>query len=209
MESDAYLSSAKRATDVVVALLLLILTGPIILVAMLAIAATMGHPVLFIQERTGQSGQQFRLYKFRTMKNARGAGGGPLPDAARITALGRFLRKTSIDELPELINVLLGHMSLVGPRPLLPRYDAWYSEREALRFAARPGITGLAQVSGRNQVGWDARLETDVRYVVGWSYWTDLRILARTATITLTGSGAVVDPSAIMQDLDVERACRS
>ncbi len=207
--ADAYFSVAKRLTDVVLSCLLLLLTAPILLVAMIAIALTLGRPVLFTQDRTGHSGQRFRLLKLRTMRNAHDREGRPLPDAERITRLGRLLRKSSIDELPELVNVVRGEMSLVGPRPLLPRYDPWYSEYESLRFAMRPGITGLAQISGRNGVGWDSRLELDVRYVIGWSYGLDLRIFARTVWLAIAGSGVAVDPSALMQDLDMERACGS
>ncbi|MFI5494877.1 sugar transferase [Actinoplanes sp. NPDC051859] len=198
----------KRITDLTIAMLLLVVLSPLLLLAMAAIALTMGRPVIFTQTRTGLSGQRFRLMKLRTMRDSHGADGKPLSDTERLTSLGRFLRKSSIDELPELINVMRGEMSLVGPRPLLTRYDRWYTDTERLRFAARPGLTGLAQVSGRNNVGWDARLAMDVRYVRNWSLGMDLSILVKTGWGAVAGSGVTVDPSAAMQDLDIERQCR-
>lgn len=201
-------SAAKRLTDIVLAVLVLLLASPVLLLVGAVIAVTMGRPVFFTQERTGLSGRQFRMIKFRTMTDARDADGRLLPDGARTNAVGRLLRRSSLDELPELINVIRGEMSLVGPRPLLPRYDDWYTSREMLRFQARPGITGLAQVSGRNSVGWDDRLELDARYVAEWSYPLDLKILALTGWRVVAGSGVAVDPSAAMLDLDLERQAR-
>jgi lipopolysaccharide/colanic/teichoic acid biosynthesis glycosyltransferase len=199
-------SSAKRATDLVLAALLLVVASPVLLLAAAAIAVTMGRPVLFSQERTGRGMRHFRIYKLRTMTTASGGFGTPEADGVRLTQLGRFLRRLSIDELPGLINVIHGQMSLVGPRPLLPRYEPWYTERERLRFSVRPGITGLAQVNGRNSVAWDDRLELDARYVDQWTYTLDLRILARTVGKALAGSGAITDPASLMQDLDAERS---
>ncbi len=201
-------SVAKRTTDILVAAFVLIAASPVLLAAIVAIVVTMGRPAFFIQERTGWRGQQFRLLKLRTMKSARDRNGDLLPDAQRLTSLGKFLRKSSIDELPELINVIRGDMSLVGPRPLLPRYDPWYLQHERVRFAARPGITGLAQVNGRNNLGWDARLNLDAHYVHNWSYLADLVILAKTGWHSVAGSGVAVVPNAVMQDLDMERQCR-
>jgi lipopolysaccharide/colanic/teichoic acid biosynthesis glycosyltransferase len=188
---------AKRATDLVLAVLLLALTSPVLVVAMAAIAVTMGRPVTFSQDRTGLGMRRFRLHKLRTLSGT---------DPARLTRLGRFLRRSSIDELPGLINVVRGQVSLVGPRPLLPRYEPWYSDRERLRFTVRPGVTGLAQISGRNALAWNDRLELDVRYVERWTYALDLHILARTLGRTLLGSGTVADPTVLMDDLDVERS---
>jgi lipopolysaccharide/colanic/teichoic acid biosynthesis glycosyltransferase len=195
--------------DVVVAVVLLVLTSPLLVLTIVGIALTMGRPVFFTQQRTGLSGSRFRLVKLRTMRGAHDSSGRPLADSERLTAFGRLLRKSSIDELPELLNVIRGDMSLVGPRPLLTRYDQWYTETERLRFAARPGITGLAQINGRNSVGWDARLALDVRYVSDWSFGMDLSILARTCWQAATGAGVAVDPTAVMQDLDLERQCRA
>lgn len=193
--------TAKRATDLVVAVLLLALTGPVLLAAMAAIALTMGRPVIFRQTRTGLGMRRFALHKLRTMADA-----GDAPDSVRLTRLGRFLRRSSIDELPGLIDVVQGQVSLVGPRPLLPRYEPWYSDRERLRFTVRPGMTGLAQVSGRNALAWADRLELDARYAEERTYALDLRIMVRTLGRLLAGSGAVADPAGLMADLDAERA---
>lgn len=199
-------SVAKRLTDLAVASLLLVPAAPALLVAAAAIAVTMGRPVAYRQVRTGRDMRPFVIHKLRTMSDARDARGELLPDRDRLTRLGRFLRRSSIDELPGLINVVRGEMSLVGPRPLLPRYDPWYTERERLRFTVRPGITGLAQVSGRNRLGWDERLELDARYVDDWTYGLDLRILVRTAVRLVRGGGVVANPTALMADLDEERS---
>jgi lipopolysaccharide/colanic/teichoic acid biosynthesis glycosyltransferase len=208
MTSGAGDSVAKRLTDLGVASVLLVTTAPAVLAAVTAVAVTMGRPVWYRQVRTGRGMRPFRLYKLRTMSDARDARGELLPDRDRLTRLGRFLRRSSLDELPGLINVIRGEMSLVGPRPLLPRYDPWYTERERLRFTVRPGITGLAQVSGRNMLGWNDRLELDARYVDTWTYGLDLRILARTVSRSVAGGGAVPDPTRLMADLDQERSGR-
>jgi lipopolysaccharide/colanic/teichoic acid biosynthesis glycosyltransferase len=200
-----YTSKTKRFVDVVGAFAILIFAGPVLAVAVIAIIATMGRPAFFVQARTGRDEKRFLLLKLRTMKNANGPDDNRLSDAERLTPVGKFLRKSSIDELPELLNVIRGEMSLVGPRPLLPRYDPWYSDRERTRFAARPGVTGLAQVSGRNTVRWNERLEMDVRYVCDWSLLSDLAILAQTVRCIVSGSDVVVDPSAVLTDLDQER----
>jgi sugar transferase EpsL len=145
--------------------------------------------VLFRQERPGRAGQLFELVKFRTMTHARDASGRLLPDDARLTAVGRFVRSVSLDELPQLWNVLRGDMSLVGPRPLLVRYLDRYTDAQARRHDVLPGITGYAQVRGRNEVGWDRRFELDVWYVDHWSLWLDLRILAETVGAVLARKG--------------------
>jgi sugar transferase EpsL len=149
----------------------------------------LGTPVFFRQVRPGRGGQPFELVKFRTMTDERDATGVLLPDEVRLTSLGRFLRSTSLDELPELWNVLRGDMSLVGPRPLLMEYLPLYSERQSRRHEVRPGITGWAQVNGRNAPGWDERLEMDVWYVENRSFLLDLRILLRTATSVVRREG--------------------
>ena len=195
----------KRVIDVTVALVVLVLTAPVLAVAALLVLAQFGAPVFFRQERTGRHERRIRVLKLRTMSDDRDAHGRLLPDGVRCRGVGRTLRRLSIDELPQLVNVLRGDLSLVGPRPLLLRYDPWYTERERLRFAVQPGITGLAQVNGRNGLGWTDRLELDVRYVLGWSLWLDLRILARTVGKVLRASGVAVDPSSEMLDLDEER----
>jgi lipopolysaccharide/colanic/teichoic acid biosynthesis glycosyltransferase len=164
----------KRMVDVVVASLLLAGLSPVIAAVALATRFAMGRPVLFRQPRPGLGGTIFTVYKFRTMRQ------GPGSDAARLTPLGRFLRSVSLDELPQLWNVLKGDMSLVGPRPLLPQYLDRYSARQSRRHEVRPGITGLAQVAGRNSLSWEERLELDVRYVESRSLRLDLSILVRT-----------------------------
>jgi lipopolysaccharide/colanic/teichoic acid biosynthesis glycosyltransferase len=206
MSPDAGRSGVKRATDLVLAVLLLALTCPVLFLAMAAVAATMGRPVIFSQARTGRGMHRFALHKLRTMSNTRDAHGLPATDSVRLTPLGRFLRRSSIDELPGLVNVVRGQMSLVGPRPLLPRYEPWYSERERLRFAVRPGITGLAQISGRNALAWNDRLELDARYVEQWTHALDVRIMVRTLGKIVLGSGTVADPAVLMKDLDAERS---
>lgn len=171
---------AKRGLDICGAAAALTLAGPVIAGAAVAVATSMGRPVLFRQDRPGIDGKTFRLAKFRTMRHPRPGEGGPEADAARLTRTGRFLRATSIDELPTLLNVLRGDMSLVGPRPLLVRYLPRYSPEQARRHQVRPGITGWAQVNGRNAIGWDEKLALDVWYVDNRSLWLDAKILALT-----------------------------
>ena len=183
---------------------LVVLAVPMLLIA-IGVATRMGRPILFRQERPGRDGVPFRMFKFRTMSDRCGPDGQLLPDRDRLTRLGTWLRKTSLDELPELINVLRGEMSLVGPRPLLMRYTPYFTEEERIRLAVRPGITGLAQVSGRNLVSWDARLALDVRYVRAWSLWLDFKILMLTAWRVFARGGVVVDAESVMRNLDDER----
>ncbi len=197
--------AVKRCIDLAAALVLLILLSlPLALVA-LAVRLWMGPPVLFRQTRAGLRQQPFVLLKFRSMVNARDRDARPVPDTLRLTRLGRFLRRTSLDELPSLVNVIKGEMSLVGPRPLLVRYLPFMTQRERTRHNVRPGITGLAQVKGRNELSWDQRLEYDVAYVENWSLLLDLKILVWTLGAVLKGNGVVVDPTSQMRDLDVER----
>ncbi len=181
-----YRSSGKRALDLTCSVLGLILLSPIMLALWLVIRMALGSPALFRQERPGQGGTPFVLVKFRTM---RGTSGVQSSDADRLTRLGRFLRATSLDELPELWNVLRGEMSLVGPRPLLMEYLPLYSVEQARRHEVRPGITGWAQVHGRNAVEWRERLALDVWYVDHHSLGLDLRILWRTIAQVLSRRG--------------------
>lgn len=183
----------KRWIDGAVSAVVLLLTLPLTLVVGASVAVTMGRPVLFRQERPGRSGEPFTLVKFRTMRS------GPGSDAERLTGFGRFLRSTSLDELPELWNVVRGDMSLVGPRPLLPEYLPLYSERQARRHEVRPGVTGLAQVSGRNAIDWDDRLELDVRYVEQLSPALDARILARTVASVVRRDGISAEGQATVE----------
>jgi sugar transferase EpsL len=171
----------KRALDVVVSAAGLMVTGPVILGAAAVVRSTLGAPVFFRQRRPGLHGKPFDIWKFRTMTDERGPDGTLLPDEKRLTRVGRFLRSSSIDELPQLLNVLKGEMSLVGPRPLLMRYLERYTPRQARRHDVPPGITGLTQVRGRNALSWEEKFELDVQYVENWSLALDLRILAETA----------------------------
>lgn len=195
----------KRLFDISAASLALILLSPILLVLAILVSRELGSPVLFRQERIGLRGKPFFMIKFRTMTEQRGEDGNLLPDQFRLTRLGRFMRRTSLDELPELVHVLRGEMSLVGPRPLLPRYYPYFTEEERLRFTVRPGITGLAQVSGRNDLSWDQRMAADVRYVQEWSLVLDLRILLQTIGAVVGRRGVKEDPMATMIDFDEER----
>lgn len=175
-----YAKYVKRILDFMIALVGLVVASPILLVIAILVRIKLGSPVLFSQERPGKGEKIFRLYKFRSMSDARDEQGNLLPDKDRLTPFGKMLRATSLDELPELINILKGDMSLIGPRPLLVSYLPWYTEREKLRHTVRPGLTGLAQVSGRNSLVWDKRLEKDVEYVENLSFMMDLKILFMT-----------------------------
>ena len=182
----------KRAIDAVAAAVALVVLLPVIAAGALAVLVSMGRPVLFRQRRPGRHGELFEMVKFRTMRAGDGA------DGARLTRTGNWLRASSIDELPSLWNVVKGEMSLVGPRPLLPDYLDRYTPRQARRHEVRPGITGLAQVSGRNALGWEDKLEFDVRYVERLSLRLDLRILARTVTTVVRREGISADGHATM-----------
>jgi lipopolysaccharide/colanic/teichoic acid biosynthesis glycosyltransferase len=192
-------TDAKRVLDVAVAGPLLVLTVPVQGAVALAVAIRLGRPVLFRQERPGLGGRPFTMVKFRTMRPV-GATARQVDDLARLTGLGRFLRATSLDELPTLVNVLRGDMSLVGPRPLLVAYLPRYSPRQARRHEVRPGLTGLAQVSGRNAVGWEERLTLDVEYVDQRSMRLDLSILWRTVWIVLRRRGIAAEGEATMPE---------
>lgn len=180
------LGPAKRVLDVAVSASLLLILSPLLLLTALLILATMGRPVLFTQLRPGLEGRPFKIVKFRTMADRRGADGVLLPDRERLGRLGRAIRASSLDELPELWNVLRGDMSLVGPRPLLMEYLPLYSADQCRRHQVRPGLTGLAQVGGRNALTWDEKFALDLRYVDQWSMMLDLKILATTIWKVMT-----------------------
>lgn len=198
--------ATKRLMDITISASGLVALSPILAAVALLVRATMGKPVLFRQRRPGKNEKLFTLYKFRTMTDARDPDGELLPDGDRLTRFGRFLRRWSLDELPQLWNVLKGHMSLVGPRPLLARYLPYYTHRERKRFVVSPGVTGLAQVSGRNLLQWSKRLELDARYAESWTLWQDVGILALTLRNVVSGRGFADAPGAIMKDLDEERS---
>jgi lipopolysaccharide/colanic/teichoic acid biosynthesis glycosyltransferase len=190
----------KRSFDVAVAALVLILGLPLMLAVAASVAINLGRPVLFRQRRPGKHGRPFEMVKFRSMRDAVDASGRPLPDEARLTSFGRLLRASSLDELPELWNVLKGDMSLVGPRPLLMQYLDRYTRRQARRMEVRPGITGWAQVNGRNALSWEERFEMDVWYVDNRSFWLDLRILALTALKVVRRDGVSAAGHATMPE---------
>lgn len=170
----------KRSIDFILALVGLILALPVLLIVAILIRTKLGSPIFFRQSRVGLNGEIFEMIKFRTMKDAYNTNGEPLPDSERLTSFGQFLRKTSLDELPELINVLKGDMSLVGPRPLLVEYLPLYSEEQMRRHHVRPGITGYAQVNGRNNISWAKKFELDIYYVNHFSLYLDIKILWQT-----------------------------
>ncbi|QGY39436.1 sugar transferase [Pseudodesulfovibrio cashew] len=190
----------KRLLDIALALLALLLLWPVLLLVALLVRRKLGSPVFFRQTRPGLNGVPFELVKFRTMRDAVGPDGAPLPDGERLTPFGRFLRSTSLDELPELWNVLKGEMSLVGPRPLLMQYLGRYSPRQARRHEVRPGITGWAQVNGRNAISWEEKFELDVWYVDHQSGMLDLKILWLTVLSVFKREGVSQSGHATMQE---------
>jgi sugar transferase EpsL len=185
----------KRLFDIIASASALLLLSPVLLLVALLVRFKLGAPVLFTQERIGLNGQRFLIYKFRSMLPQ---GPGREDDASRLTSFGRKLRATSLDELPELWNVLNGTMSLVGPRPLLVEYLPLYSARQAKRHDVRPGLTGHAQVNGRNSVEWDTRLEMDVWYVENRSMWLDIKIILKTIQVAFGGRGVSAEGNATM-----------
>ncbi len=189
----------KRAIDFTAAAVGLVVISPLLILLALFIRAKLGAPILFCQTRPGLHTRPFTILKFRTMRDAHDANGAPLPDADRLPPLGRFLRSTSLDELPELWNVLRGDMSLVGPRPLLMEYLPLYSPRQARRHEVRPGITGWAQVNGRNALGWNDRFALDVEYVDRMSLALDARILLLTVLKVFRREGINQQGSATME----------
>lgn len=179
----------KRAFDLFVALLVLSLTWPLILLLALLVRISLGSPILFRQQRPGHDAKPFYIYKFRTMLQTRDEHGELLPDRERMTRVGSFLRRFSLDELPQLFNVLRGELSLVGPRPLLMEYLPLYNADQARRHAVRPGITGWAQVNGRNAISWEDKFKLDVWYVDHWSFWLDMKIIWLTVKKVVRSEG--------------------
>jgi len=192
-----YRRRGKRILDFCGALSALIVLGPLLVGLAGLIRCKLGPGVVFGQKRPGLHEKIFTIFKFRTMTNERDQNGKMLPDEQRLTPLGAFLRKSSLDELPELINILRGEMSLVGPRPLLAEYLPYYTDRERLRHSVRPGMTGLAQVSGRNYLPWDERLEADARYVETMSFRLDIKIILRTALQVIRAKNVAVVPEKV------------
>lgn len=200
-----YKKYIKRLLDFTVALVALLILSPgFLLVMTLLFIANSGRP-FFVQVRPGRNEELFKIIKFKTMTDKKDDAGNLLPDAKRLTTVGSFVRKTSLDEIPQLINVLIGDMSLIGPRPLLLKYLPYYTDRERIRHSVRPGITGLAQINGRNTVGWNERLAFDVQYVTNLTFKQDLQILLKTVLKVVGSKNIVIDPESIMLNLDDER----
>jgi sugar transferase EpsL len=190
----------KRALDITLVTPGTVVFSPLLAVVALLVRITLGRPVLFRQKRSGLHGKPFTLLKFRTMKDARDSQGNLLPDGKRLTRLGRLLRRTSLDELPTLVNVIRGEMSLVGPRPLISDYLDRYSPEQMRRLGVKPGITGWNQINGRNALTWEEKFALDIWYVENWSLWLDLKILAITGWKVLTGQGVTAPGSATMPE---------
>ena len=190
-----YAKYMKRLLDILLSLTILIVLSPLLLVLFILVRSKLGSPIFFKQERPGLHEKIFTMYKFRTMTDKRDAEGNLLPDKDRLTKFGKLLRATSLDELPEFFNILKGDMSFIGPRPLLVSYLPYYTETEALRHTVRPGLTGLAQVSGRNFLDWDRRLAKDVEYVKGLSFQMDLKVLFLTVKVVFDRSDVAEDTS--------------
>lgn len=196
----------KRFLDVLLSALAIIVLSPLLLIVAALVKIKLGSPVIFSQKRPGKDEKLFRLYKFRSMTDKRDEHGNLLPDEERLTQFGRTLRTTSLDELPELVNIFKGDMSIVGPRPLLVRYLPFYKDNERVRHSVRPGLTGLAQINGRNNVDWDERLSYDVAYVKHITFGGDVRIILQTISKVLKRSDIASGEQLVMQDLDKERS---
>lgn len=200
-----YKKYIKRCLDFLLSLCGIIVLSPILAVLAALVRVKLGSPVLFHQERPGRHEKIFKLYKFRSMTDEKDAAGNLLPDEVRLTRFGKLLRSTSLDELPELFNILKGDMSLIGPRPLLVRYLPYYTEQERHRHDVRPGLTGLAQVNGRNALGWEERFQYDLDYVNHISFGLDLKIIGMTVGKVLKRSGTLSGADQTVADFDVYR----
>lgn len=200
-----YKKYIKRLLDIVISLAVLLLLSWLLLLVALLVRIKLGSPVIFKQERPGLHEKIFTLYKFRTMTDKRDANGELLPDQERLTAFGKFLRASSLDELPEFFNILKGDMSFIGPRPLLVRYLPYYKEEERARHSVRPGLTGLAQINGRNALNWEERFAYDVYYVEHCTFAQDISILVQTVQKVLKKSDVLSGAQQTVPDLDVYR----
>lgn len=200
-----YKQCFKRILDIIISFIALIMLSPILLLVSILIKIKLGSPILFKQKRPGLNEKIFTIYKFRTMTNQRDNFGELLDDSRRLTKFGKFLRSTSIDELPELYNILKGDMSIVGPRPLLIRYLPYFSDFERKRSHIRPGITGLAQVNGRNALTWNERFLLDVEYVNKLNFILDIKIMIRTIIVVFQKKDILVGDEHVLLDLDIER----
>lgn len=195
----------KRLLDIVLSLTAIVILSPVYLILGILVRVKLGSPVFFRQERPGRNGEIFTMCKFRTMTDKRNEKGELLPDEERLTKFGKLLRSTSLDELPELFIILKGDMSLVGPRPLLVKYLPWYTEEERHRHDVRPGLTGLAQVNGRNTIGWEERFAYDLEYVRHCSFLMDVKIIGMTVGKVLNRSGILSGAEQTTEDFDIYR----
>lgn len=200
-----YKKYIKRILDIILSLIAIIVTLPIFLIVGILVLIFIGQPAIFRQKRPGKNEKIFTMYKFRTMTNKKDENGNLLPDELRLTKLGKFLRKTSLDEIPEFINILKGDMSFVGPRPLLVEYLPYYKEEEHHRHDVRPGLTGLAQVNGRNNLDWNDKFQKDLEYVNNITFINDVKIIIDTIKIVFKREGITDNKSATMTRLNIER----
>ena len=207
--SIIYSKYIKRLLDILISLTFIVLFSWLYLILVILVRIKLGSPVLFCQERPGYNEKIFKLYKFRTMTDKRDEKGNLLPDSERLTKFGSMLRSTSLDELPEMFNILKGDMSLIGPRPLLVEYLPYYTEEERLRHSVRPGLTGLAQVSGRNYLAWDKRLARDIEYVNHISFIMDVKIIIKTIMVVLKKEDIAIDTNIVEGNLCDERTRRA
>lgn len=195
-----YKKYLKRVMDFILSFLAIVMLSPVLLVVAILVRTKLGSPVLFTQDRPGKDEKIFKLYKFRTMTDARDENGNLLPDEVRLTKFGKMLRSTSLDELPELFNILKGDMSIIGPRPLLVRYLPRYNEEQRRRHEVRPGLSGLAQVNGRNALSWEDKFKYDVQYVDNVTFWGDWKIIFQTVLNVLKRDGISSETSATMEE---------
>ncbi|NAS30159.1 sugar transferase [Flavobacteriaceae bacterium R38] len=199
----------KRSFDFVFALLCIVILSPLIVIITILLFFTNNGTPFFFQKRPGKNEKIFSIVKFKTMNDKKDKNGILLSDTDRLTLIGKIVRKTSLDEIPQFFNIIKGDMSLIGPRPLLIRYLPYYTEKEKIRHTVKPGITGLAQVSGRNLLNWDARLAADVEYVTNISLMMDIKIIIKTIKNVILSKDVVLDPQTAIQDLDEYREQRT
>lgn len=200
-----YAKYIKRILDLILSLMALILLMPLMIIIGILVRINLGSPIIFKQKRPGKNEKIFTLYKFRTMTDKRDIDGNLLPDEYRLTKFGKFLRSTSLDELPELINIIKGDMAIVGPRPLLVEYLPYYTEEEKHRHDVRPGLTGLAQVNGRNEISWEEKLKYDTEYIKKISFYSDLKIIFKTIKKTIKRKDIKMGKELQFGKLNVER----
>lgn len=204
-KTKLYEKYGKRIQDVILSFVALIILFPVLIILYVLIRHKLGSPVFFTQDRPGKNGKIFRLYKFRTMTDEKGLNGELLPDDQRLTSFGKILRSTSLDELPELINIIKGDMSIVGPRPLLVKYLPLYNKKQARRHEVKPGFTGYAQVNGRNSITWEEKFDLDVYYVDHISFIGDWKIIFKTIKTVILREGISSETSSTMEEFEGEK----